>query len=44
VWTYHQRIADAISAQDYQLGYQWLVEHMDLVKQRKKAELSQRFE
>lgn len=44
VWTYHQRIADAISAQDYELGYQWLVEHMDLVKQRKKAELSQRFE
>lgn len=44
VWNYHQRITDAIAARDYDLGYRWLVEHMDLVKQRKKTELSQRFE
>ncbi|MEL7644765.1 MAG: FCD domain-containing protein [Anaerolineaceae bacterium] len=44
VWNYHRRIADALAARDYERGYQWLVEHMDLVKQRKKVELSQRFE
>lgn len=44
VWNYHRRIADALASRDYERGYQWLVEHMDLVKQRKKADLSQRFE
>lgn len=44
VWNYHQRIVDALAARDFERGYQVLLAHMDLVMQRKKAELSQRFE
>jgi DNA-binding FadR family transcriptional regulator len=44
VWSYHRRIADALASRDFERGYQWLIEHMDLVKQRKKTELFQRFE
>ncbi len=43
VWSYHRRIADALASRDIERGYQWLIEHMDLVKQRKKADLSQSF-
>jgi len=31
VWTYHQRMVDAICAADWQAGYQALVEHTDLL-------------
>lgn len=44
VWSYHQQITEALEARDFERGFQWLVEHMDLVKQRKKTERSQRFE
>jgi len=44
VWNYHQRIVEALAARDFERGYQALLSHMDLVMQRKKAELSQRFE
>jgi len=44
VWNYHQRIVDALAGRDFERGYQVLLAHMDLVMQRKKAELSQRFE
>lgn len=44
VWNYHQRIVEALTARDFDRGYQALITHMDLVVQRKKVELSQRFE
>jgi DNA-binding FadR family transcriptional regulator len=44
VWNYHQRIVEALAARDFERGHQALLAHMDLVMQRKKAELSQRFE
>jgi DNA-binding FadR family transcriptional regulator len=44
VWNYHQRIVEALATRDFDRGYQALITHMDLVVQRKKAELSQRFE
>lgn len=44
VWNYHQRIVDALEAREFEKGFQALTAHMDLFKQRKKAELQQRFE
>ncbi len=32
VWTYHQKMVDAICAGDYEAGYQALIEHSDLIK------------
>jgi DNA-binding FadR family transcriptional regulator len=32
VWHFHQEIVDAIAAEDYQLGYKLLLEHMDLLQ------------
>ncbi len=34
VWRYHQQMVDAICDQDYQKGYQALVEHKDLIYHR----------
>lgn len=34
VWTYHQRMVDAICAGDYQAGYQALIEHTELIRYR----------
>lgn len=34
VWEYHQRMVDAISAGDFEAGYQALVEHKDLIYHR----------
>jgi DNA-binding FadR family transcriptional regulator len=34
VWRYHQQMVDAICEQDYQRGYQALVEHKDLIYHR----------
>ena len=44
VWNYHQKILDALKARDFTRGYEALLNHMDLVKQIKKPELTQRFE
>ncbi len=34
VWTYHQQIVDAICTEDYEAGYQALVDHKDLLYHR----------
>ena len=34
VWEYHQRMVDAICAGDFNLGYEVLIEHTDLLHQR----------
>ncbi len=44
VWNYHQQMLDAVKAREFEVGYQALLTHMDLVKEVKKAELKQRFE
>lgn len=32
VWTYHQRMVEAVCAGDYEAGYQALVQHADLIR------------
>lgn len=44
VWTYHQKMQQAISMKEYDLGYQALMTHFELVRTQRKAELKQRFE
>ncbi len=34
VWSYHQKMVDAICQGDYEAGYQALVEHTDLIRYR----------
>jgi DNA-binding GntR family transcriptional regulator len=34
VWSYHQKMVDAICRGDFELGYQALVEHKDLLYHR----------
>ena len=38
VWRYHQQMVDAICSQDYQTGYQALVEHKDLIYHRSQSQ------
>lgn len=38
VWTYHQRMVDAILSDDYEGGYQALVEHTRLLQHRPQAD------
>jgi DNA-binding FadR family transcriptional regulator len=38
VWRYHQQMVDAICSQDYQTGYQALVEHKDLIYHRSQGQ------
>jgi DNA-binding FadR family transcriptional regulator len=33
VWNYHRKIVQAISSGDYELGYKYLLEHMDLLQE-----------
>lgn len=44
VWAYHQKIQQAIATKEYDVGYQALMTHFELVRTQKKAELKQRFE
>jgi len=44
VWTYHQKMQQAIATKEYDLGYQALITHFELVRTQRKAELKQRFE
>lgn len=44
VWTYHKKIQRAIATKEYDLGYQALMTHFELVRTQKKAEITQRFE
>jgi len=44
VWTYHQKIVEAVCAGDLNGGYQLLVEHIHLITERTKPSISQKFE
>ncbi|MDD2522512.1 MAG: FCD domain-containing protein [Anaerolineaceae bacterium] len=44
IWTYHRKIQQAIATKEYDLGYQALMTHFEILKIQKKAELKQRFE
>lgn len=44
VWNYHELIVNALKAREFEKGYEALLTHMDLIKYRKRTEISQRFE
>lgn len=44
IWAYHRKIQQAIAAKEYDLGYQALMTHFEIVRTQRKAELKQRFE
>jgi len=44
VWQYHQKMVEAISNGNFDVGYQALVEHIDLLSQRSQPIPSQKFE
>jgi DNA-binding FadR family transcriptional regulator len=44
VWDYHKKIFKAIDSKEYEMGYDALLTHFDIVRTSKKAELKQRFE
>lgn len=44
VWQYHQKMVDAICAGDYDVGFQIMAEHMDLLNRRPKNSFNQKFE
>ncbi len=44
VWQYHERIIDAISVRDFNLSYQLLREHMNLLTYKTRPNLIQSFE
>lgn len=44
VWQYHEKMVDAICKQNFNEGYEALVEHMDLIYQRSKRPYYQTFE
>lgn len=44
VWQYHQRMVEAISSGNFTAGFQALTEHTDLIFQRSKPTVSQKFE
>jgi DNA-binding FadR family transcriptional regulator len=44
VWAYHHKIHQAIASKEYDLGYQALITHFEIVRTQRKAEIKQRFE
>jgi DNA-binding FadR family transcriptional regulator len=44
VWDYHQRMVDSIREKEYDAGYQNLLDHMDLLRQRSTPSLNHNFE
>ena len=44
VWSYHQKMIDAICDGDFRAGHQFLVENMDLLSQRNRTTTRQNFE
>jgi len=44
VWDYHARMVEAICTRNYSVGYDALLEHMDLIYQREKKPVTQAFE
>lgn len=44
VWNYHQKIYQAIASKQYEVGYQALITHFEIIRTNSKATLKQRFE
>jgi DNA-binding FadR family transcriptional regulator len=44
VWGYHKQMVDAICQENFEVGYQALTDHMNLIFQREPRLLAQRFE
>jgi DNA-binding FadR family transcriptional regulator len=44
VWQFHQRMVEAVCAGNSEVGYQALIEHMDLISERSRPLMSQKFE
>ncbi len=44
VWDYHQRMVDSIRAKEYDIGYQNLLDHMNLLRQRSTPSSNHNFE
>jgi DNA-binding FadR family transcriptional regulator len=44
VWNYHEKMVDAIAAEDYDLGHRILMDHMNLLYQRPETSSNQKFE
>ncbi len=44
VWDYHQRMVDLIREKEYDAGYQNLLDHMNLLRQRSKPSVNHNFE
>jgi DNA-binding FadR family transcriptional regulator len=44
VWAYHQKMVDAICDGNFEIGFQALSEHMDLINQRERVTPTQLFE
>ena len=44
IWAYHRKVQQAIASKEYDLGYQALMTHFEIVRTQRNAELKQRFE
>ncbi|MCJ7695761.1 MAG: FCD domain-containing protein [Anaerolineaceae bacterium] len=44
VWQYHKQIVESIETSNFELGYQLMIDHMDLIQERKKTDTSSLFE
>ncbi|MCD4673916.1 MAG: FCD domain-containing protein [Anaerolineaceae bacterium] len=44
IWKYHEQMVDAICSENYQAGFEALIEHKDLLYQRPRPLSSQKFE
>ncbi len=44
VWSFHQQMVEALASREFDKGFEVMKNHLELVQQRKKAELNQRFE
>jgi DNA-binding FadR family transcriptional regulator len=44
IWQYHKKIVDSICSGDFDAGYKYLLEHTDLLWQRSRPFINQRFE
>lgn len=44
VWHFHKLIVESIEISNFEVGYQLLVDHMDLIQERKKRETNSLFE
>ncbi|NLC29079.1 MAG: FadR family transcriptional regulator [Chloroflexi bacterium] len=44
IWAYHRKVQQAIASKEYDLGYQALMTHFEIVRTQRKAELKEGFE